>query len=516
MISAHLLATDLPADLQSVRAFRQRLADALVCTQLSRERQNASLLVFSELATNLVQHGGPALRTIGVSLTRESGLWRLEVSDDGAPFQDWSERMAAGMEQCEAEELALSAEEGRGLALVGRLFPDARYLAGEDSRERNRWLLTLGKGVASHRDRVLLVDDDPAVLQVTRAYLAPDYEVLAFELPSDALAAAKEDPPDLVIADVRMPGIDGLELRRRFASDPRTELVPFVFLTADRDEMTRNQAELLGIDDYLVKPVRKQHLASVVRRTLYRSRNLKSLLGERVGSAITNALRLELPSTIGGWRAEVRSINAEAGGGDFVRAGTCGPCAMLLLADVMGHGVAAKFFAHAHAGFLGGLLQARAESWGPSEFLAALGHRARVDKLTENSLLTCLAVRLCPGGSAEIGSAGHPAPLMATGNDVHQLEVSGALPGLLSDATYSTRLIQLAKHDRLLLFSDGLFEGTRDEAARKVLEAELLDTFATQKRLELSAQADALISTFEGIVEGDTRDDATFVLLEPL
>jgi serine phosphatase RsbU (regulator of sigma subunit) len=189
---------------------------------------------------------------------------------------------------------------------------------------------------------------------------------------------------------------------------------------------------------------------------------------------------------------------------------------MLLLADVMGHGVAAKFFAHAHAGFLGGLLQARAESWGPAEFLAALGHRARVDKLTENSLLTCLAVRLCPGGGVEIGSAGHPAPLVATGTGARQLDVSGALPGLLPDETYCTRSTRLARGERLLLFTDGLFEGGRDEATRSNLEAELLDSFATQTGLALSAQADALMRTFERIVEGDIRDDVTFVLLEPL
>jgi DNA-binding response OmpR family regulator len=118
--------------------------------------------------------------------------------------------------------------------------------------------------------RILVVDDDPTVSDVVRRYLErADYEVsLAGDGPS-ALAAAAGHRPDLVVLDLMLPGIDGLEVCRRLrATDPD---VPIVMLTALGDEGDRVVGLSLGADDYVTKPFSPRELVLRVQSVLRRA-----------------------------------------------------------------------------------------------------------------------------------------------------------------------------------------------------------------------------------------------------
>lgn len=117
--------------------------------------------------------------------------------------------------------------------------------------------------------RILIVDDDRRITAMLRRALAYDgYEV---DLAADGvqgLLAARDRPPDLVILDVMMPGLDGLEVCRRLRSGGP---VPILMLTA-RDEVPDRVAGLdAGADDYLVKPFALEELLARVRALLRRS-----------------------------------------------------------------------------------------------------------------------------------------------------------------------------------------------------------------------------------------------------
>ena len=87
--------------------------------------------------------------------------------------------------------------------------------------------------------RILVVDDDPRNIGVLEALLLPaGHEVLAATSGADALALCAQVPPDLVLLDVRMPGMDGFEVCRRLRASAATEAVPIVMVTAgiDRDK----------------------------------------------------------------------------------------------------------------------------------------------------------------------------------------------------------------------------------------------------------------------------------------
>ncbi|MDI1464406.1 response regulator transcription factor [Catellatospora sp. KI3] len=119
--------------------------------------------------------------------------------------------------------------------------------------------------------RVLVVDDDPTVSDVVRRYLEhAEFEVeLAADGPG-ALEAYRRHRPDLVILDLMLPGVDGLEVCRRMRADGAAP-VPIIMLTALGEETDRVFGLELGADDYVTKPFSPRELVlrarSVLRRT---------------------------------------------------------------------------------------------------------------------------------------------------------------------------------------------------------------------------------------------------------
>jgi two-component system response regulator MprA len=127
-------------------------------------------------------------------------------------------------------------------------------------------------GTSVTRPRLLVVDDDANITAfLKRALSYEGYQVeTAMDGPS-GLAAARDHPPDLVILDIMLPGIDGVELLRRLrAGETETGTLPILMLTA-RDEVSARVAGLdAGADDYLVKPFALEELTARIRALLRR------------------------------------------------------------------------------------------------------------------------------------------------------------------------------------------------------------------------------------------------------
>ena len=119
------------------------------------------------------------------------------------------------------------------------------------------------------RQRVLVIDDDPNVAEVVAAYL--EREGCIVEVRSDGeagLQAALADPPDLVVLDLMLPGLDGLEVCRRLQA---LAPVPVVMLTAKGDETDRIIGLELGADDYVSKPFSPRELVARIKAVLRRA-----------------------------------------------------------------------------------------------------------------------------------------------------------------------------------------------------------------------------------------------------
>ncbi|MDR7395257.1 MAG: response regulator transcription factor, partial [Armatimonadota bacterium] len=118
--------------------------------------------------------------------------------------------------------------------------------------------------------RVLVVDDDEAILSLLGSYLAREgFEVQTAGDGEAALAAARTSRPDVVVLDVLLPGLDGLEVLRRL----RAEGEPYVILlTAKAEEADQVVGLELGADDYVTKPFSPRELVARIRAVLRRGR----------------------------------------------------------------------------------------------------------------------------------------------------------------------------------------------------------------------------------------------------
>ena len=121
---------------------------------------------------------------------------------------------------------------------------------------------------------ILVVDDSPTLRGIVKIYLRPlQVEVMEADGGERALQLARLAVPTLIIADINMPGMDGLAFLQQLRADGRAEVrkIPVVFLTGDRSSELRERAAAAGADDFLEKPVKSAPLQEAVRRLLERS-----------------------------------------------------------------------------------------------------------------------------------------------------------------------------------------------------------------------------------------------------
>jgi PleD family two-component response regulator len=126
--------------------------------------------------------------------------------------------------------------------------------------------------VAEEKPTLLIVEDDADVAEMVTAYFrVQGYEVFAVNWGEDAIKACRNNHPDLIILDIRLPDIDGFEVARRLRANQRTQDIPIIFLTEKRERADRMQGLELGADDYITKPFDIQELRLRVRNALRRS-----------------------------------------------------------------------------------------------------------------------------------------------------------------------------------------------------------------------------------------------------
>ena len=117
--------------------------------------------------------------------------------------------------------------------------------------------------------KVLVVDDDPQVLKLLRVnFELEGFDVLSATNGEEALEMVGKDTPDVVVCDVMMPGIDGLEVVRRLRAQPDTAALPLVVVSAKAQRADIRAGLKLGADEYVTKPFDPAELIATVQRLL--------------------------------------------------------------------------------------------------------------------------------------------------------------------------------------------------------------------------------------------------------
>jgi two-component system phosphate regulon response regulator PhoB len=133
--------------------------------------------------------------------------------------------------------------------------------------------MTRAKGSAeqSGAHSILVVDDEEDLLELVRYNLSRDgYRVACVSTGEDALKSARKQPPDLIVLDLMLPAVDGLEVCRRLKGDSKTRDIPIIMLTAKSEESDMVAGLERGADDYIAKPFSPRVLSARVKALLRR------------------------------------------------------------------------------------------------------------------------------------------------------------------------------------------------------------------------------------------------------
>ncbi len=124
------------------------------------------------------------------------------------------------------------------------------------------------------RVRILVVDDEPDILELIRYNLTRNnYDMTGVASGEEAFASVRMSPPDLVVLDLMLPGVDGLEVCRRLKNDARTAGIPVIILSAKGEEADVVTGLELGADDYLTKPFSPRVLLARIKAVLRRQQS---------------------------------------------------------------------------------------------------------------------------------------------------------------------------------------------------------------------------------------------------
>ena len=152
---------------------------------------------------------------------------------------------------------------------------------------------------------ILVVDDEEPIQELLRFNLAKEgYLVRVAKDGREALNHVVNDQPDLIVLDLMLPGMDGLEVCRKLRSNPKLQQIPIIMLTAKGEEIDKVLGLELGADDYMTKPFSPRELLARIKARLRR-------LNTQEESDAQIIIRGELRVDVTGFRVHVRGVETE-------------------------------------------------------------------------------------------------------------------------------------------------------------------------------------------------------------
>jgi len=370
---------------------------------------------------------------------------------------------------------------------------------------------------------VLLVDDQPIIGEAVRRMLAGD-ETVAFHFCQDAtraLDAAAECQPTVILQDLVMPGIDGLEVVRRFRADPRFRDVPIIVLSTKEEPAVKAEAFALGANDYVVKLPDRLELMARIR---HHSRGYVALVERNEAFAALQASQQTLandiataasyvrsllppPQETAGIRADWRFIPSAALGGDAFgyHALDADHFAVYLL-DVCGHGVGAALLSVSALNAIRSEALPQTDFHDPGAVLAALNKAFPMERQNDMFFTVWYGVYHAPTRRLRWAGGGHPpAVLLGPAGPPRLLDSDGPLIGAVDGLEFASSEAEVPVGGRLFVYSDGAFEISRPDGSMWGF-AEFLAVLSAPPGGPENP-IDGLVSAIRGISQRDDFND---------
>lgn len=119
---------------------------------------------------------------------------------------------------------------------------------------------------------ILIIEDDPTDMKLLSAVLdANGHTVLGKRTAEEAAEEIRQHRPDLILLDLRLPGMDGITLAKMLKTDPATKQIPVIVVTAAEGQFSRKDVLALGIDAFVQKPINTREISAEVSRVITKS-----------------------------------------------------------------------------------------------------------------------------------------------------------------------------------------------------------------------------------------------------
>ncbi len=314
---------------------------------------------------------------------------------------------------------------------------------------------------------ILIVDDNPTNLDIIQTRLrAHNYEVITAADGEAGLAMVREKQPDLMLLDIMMPKMDGIEVCRRIKEDSSLPFMPIIMVTAKADSKDVVAGLEAGGDEYLTKPV--DHAALVARvesmlrikelhdTVLQQSAQLKVQL--ETATKIQSLFWPRIPELKGRGHIWAVSVPANYVGGDLYDVIPLPDESLLAyVADVSDKGVPAALIMAA----LSTKIRSEAQDQSEVDKLLETVNTSMYSLTSEEGFFATIAVaRYWPSsGKMQLALGGHLSPLWITEGEIRNLpHIEGMSLGITPDVHYGTKEILLSPGESMLFFTDGVVE----------------------------------------------------------
>lgn len=329
------------------------------------------------------------------------------------------------------------------------------------------------KPIAQHGD-ILIIDDTPANLRLLSKMLTKrGYRVRPVPDGALALAAVRAEPPDLILLDIRMPGMDGYEVCQNLQADSSTRDIPIIFISALDATADKVRAFSVGGVDYVTKPFQVEEVLARVethlnlRRLQNRLRDANRKMARELalaGEVQSSFLPHNLPE-LPGWQLSLTLQPARETSGDFYDVNVLPDGRVgLLVADVVDKGVAAALFMA-----LSWILfrtYAAEHPMQPELVLRAVNRRILKDTEATQFVTLFYGILDPDTGVLTYCNAGHCPPLLLSARSdgpTQRLVRTGMPLGILEEETWDRGYAQLLPGDVLVLYSDGISEAQNEQ-----------------------------------------------------
>jgi len=347
----------------------------------------------------------------------------------------------------------------------------------------------------------LVVDDAEANIDVLVQTLRDEYRLSVAIDGEAALRSIKKNPPDIVLLDIVMPGLDGYEVCRRIRATEAGRDIPVMFLSSLEDARDKAHGFEAGGNDYVTKPFAPLEVRARVR-SLLRSKAYSDAVREahardlRIAREIQmGILPTDLSTRTQGTGLDVAAVvePARQVGGDLYEVlRTADDRLVVALGDVSGKGIPAALFMAVTVTLLRTMARQHDD---PAEILSALN-----DELAEQNprgmfvTLQCAVFDLGRGRVTVAGAGHDPAVVLSSGHAPRrQFPSAGRVAGLMGGNEITSESLDLSPGDTLLFFSDGVTEAF-DEAEELFGEERLLSHLADQPGATASETVGSLLS----------------------